>query len=96
MLTSPCVALAFTIAALIAAPCLAQSWPTKPIRLIAVFPPGGSVDQVARILAQPLAKQLGQSVVVETLAAHRGRSEPTPSPERMQMATPSASCSTRT
>lgn len=30
-------------------------WPTqKPIRLIAVFPPGGSVDQVARILAQAL------------------------------------------
>jgi len=72
MLTSHRVALAFTIATLIAAPCFAQSWPTKPIRLIAVFPPGGSVDQVARILAQPLAKQLGQSVVVENIGGASG------------------------
>jgi hypothetical protein len=42
------------------------AWPAKqPIKLIAVFPPGGSVDQVARLLAQPLSLQLGQSVVVE-------------------------------
>ena len=44
----------------------AQAWPSKqPIKLVAVFPPGGSVDQVARILSGPLSQQLGQSVVVE-------------------------------
>ncbi|HWL72262.1 MAG TPA: tripartite tricarboxylate transporter substrate-binding protein, partial [Burkholderiaceae bacterium] len=55
-----------------ASPCVAQNWPSKPIRLIAVFPPGGSVDQVARILAQPLSKQLGQSVVVENIGGASG------------------------
>ncbi len=49
-----------------------HSWPDRPIRLIAVFPPGGSVDQVARILAQPLSKQLGQSVVVENIGGASG------------------------
>src|SRR6478752_4444769 len=42
-------------------------WPKRqPIKLVAVFPPGGSVDQVARILAPALQQQLGQSVVVDT------------------------------
>lgn len=50
----------------------AQSWPTKPIRLIAVFPPGGSVDQVARILAIPLAQQLGQNIIVENKGGASG------------------------
>lgn len=45
---------------------MAQAWPTKqPIKLVAVFPPGGSVDQVARIIAPVLSQQLGQSVIVE-------------------------------
>jgi tripartite-type tricarboxylate transporter receptor subunit TctC len=51
---------------------LAQSWPSKPIRLIAVFPPGGSVDQVARILATPLGQQLGQSIIVENKGGASG------------------------
>ncbi|MDB5913084.1 MAG: tctC, partial [Ramlibacter sp.] len=39
-------------------------WPKRqPIRLVAVFPPGGSVDQVARILAPQLSQQLGQTIV---------------------------------
>ncbi len=65
------LALAFSIATL-ATPCVAQSWPTKPIRLVAVFPPGGSVDQVARVLGQQLAKQLGQSVIVENVGGASG------------------------
>lgn len=56
----------------IAAPVQAQPWPNKPIRLIAVFPPGGSVDQVARVLSQQLTKQLGQSVVVENVGGASG------------------------
>ncbi len=43
----------------------AQSYPTHPVRLIVGYPPGGQIDILARITAQWLAAQLGQSVVVE-------------------------------
>ena len=43
----------------------AQAWPAKPIRLIVPFPPGGSTDIVARIVAQKLSERLGQSIVIE-------------------------------
>ena len=46
-------------------PTQAQTWPTKPIRLVLQFPPGGSTDSVARILAQPLSAALGQPVIVD-------------------------------
>lgn len=50
-----------------------QAWPTRqPIKLVAVFPPGGSVDQVARLLAQALSQQLGQSVIVENKGGASG------------------------
>ena len=66
--------LALTLAAL-SVPQLAtaQAWPTKqPIKMVAVFPPGGSVDQVARILAQQLSLQIGQSVIVENRGGASG------------------------
>jgi tripartite-type tricarboxylate transporter receptor subunit TctC len=63
---------ALALAASIALPALAQSWPSRPIRLIAVFPPGGSVDQVSRVLGQQLSKQLGQSFVVENVGGASG------------------------
>ena len=66
-------ACAVTLAALSPLHALAQAWPTKqPIKLVAVFPPGGSVDQVARILAQPLQAQLGQSIIVENKGGASG------------------------
>src|SRR5262245_25024130 len=43
----------------------AQSWPTKPIRMIAPFPAGGLVDVLARAVGEELAKTLGQPVVIE-------------------------------
>src|SRR6185369_15442367 len=43
----------------------AQGWPAKPIRIVLQFPPGGSTDVVARILAQALTQSLGQPVLVE-------------------------------
>ena len=49
------------------------TWPTqKPIRLIAVFPPGGSVDQVARILAPALQSELKQNIIVENVGGASG------------------------
>jgi tripartite-type tricarboxylate transporter receptor subunit TctC len=52
---------------------LAQAWPGKaPIKLIAVFPPGGSVDQVARILQPALQAQLGQTVIVDNKGGASG------------------------
>jgi tripartite-type tricarboxylate transporter receptor subunit TctC len=57
-------------AATVAAPAVsrvatAQSWPTQPLRWVVGFPPGGSGDIVARIMAAWLAERLGQSVVIE-------------------------------
>lgn len=52
---------------------IAQEWPSaKPIKIIAVFPPGGSVDQVSRILAEALRTELNQTVVVENIGGASG------------------------
>ncbi len=54
-------------AALLPAVARAQTgpYPNRPIRLIAPFPPGGGVDLTARLLAEPLSRDLGQPVIVE-------------------------------
>ena len=43
----------------------AQGWPTRPIRLIVGYPPGGAVDIIARLYGQGLSVRLGQPVVIE-------------------------------
>jgi tripartite-type tricarboxylate transporter receptor subunit TctC len=47
---------------------MAQTFPSKVVRLVVPFPAGGSNDMVARALSQPLSKALNQSVVVENRA----------------------------
>ena len=50
----------------------AQSWPTKPVRVVVAFAPGGSLDFVTRIVAERLSQDLGQQFVVETRAGANG------------------------
>ncbi|HEY1289246.1 MAG TPA: tripartite tricarboxylate transporter substrate binding protein, partial [Burkholderiales bacterium] len=57
---------AFFLAALFAATAAgAQDWPSKPIRWVVSFPPGGSVDLVSRILQNHVSEGLGQPILVE-------------------------------
>jgi tripartite-type tricarboxylate transporter receptor subunit TctC len=65
-----------TIAALaaFASPALAQStdWPTKPVKFISPFPPGGSVDPLARLVAAKMGEMFGQQVIVENKTGASG------------------------
>jgi tripartite-type tricarboxylate transporter receptor subunit TctC len=55
------------------APALAQDWPARPIRIIVAYPPGGSTDMMARLIAQKLAPSLGQAVVIENKPGAAGQ-----------------------
>ena len=55
----------FAALALVASSVFAQAWPTKPIKVIVTFSPGGSSDIVARLLGPPLAEKLGQPIIVD-------------------------------
>jgi tripartite-type tricarboxylate transporter receptor subunit TctC len=65
-------ALSLVVLAAVAPIAAAQNWPAKPVKVISVFPPGGSVDQVARILAQQLTLQTGQTFIVENRGGASG------------------------
>ena len=65
-------ALVIGLGLMLCAPAFAQPWPAKPVKVIVVFPPGGSVDQVARVLAQQLSAQTGQSFIVDNRGGASG------------------------
>lgn len=65
--------LASALLAGIVAPAQAQgNWPSKPIRLVVPYPPGGPVDQIARAFQQKLGEVLGQSIVIDNRAGASG------------------------
>lgn len=60
-------------AATLARPALAQgSFPTRPLRLVVAFPAGGPTDVIARVLAEPMSRTLGQPIVVENRGGANG------------------------
>jgi tripartite-type tricarboxylate transporter receptor subunit TctC len=50
----------------------AQSYPTRPVRIVVGFPPGGGTDTFARLIGQWLSDRLGQSFVIENRAGASG------------------------
>src|SRR4051812_22673035 len=65
-------AVVFATAALMPALSCAQAYPTRPIRLIVPFPPGGGVDFIGRIVGQKLTERLGQQVAIDNRAGANG------------------------
>ena len=57
--------LTLAVASLAAPVAQAQAWPSKPIRLVVPFPPGGLIDNMARLMAPRLSAELGQAVVID-------------------------------
>src|SRR3982751_5342598 len=64
--------IAVLVFGLSAATAFAAEYPTKAVRIVTPFPPGGSVDLVARIVATDLSKQLGQQVVIDNRSGASG------------------------
>ncbi len=66
------VLLAIVVAIGLNATAQAQSFPTRPIRIIVSFPPGGATDVIARTIGAPLGQRLGQNVVVDNRPGSNG------------------------
>ena len=66
------VAACIALAAVLAAPAGAQTYPVKPIRLVVPFPPGGAVDAIGRIIGQKLGESWGHNVVIDNRGGAAG------------------------
>ena len=50
-----------------------EAWPTRPVKIVVPWPPGGGVDAFARVIQAPLSARLGQTVVIENIGGGAGR-----------------------
>jgi len=66
------VMLSALLCAVASAPVGAQDFPSRPLRIIVPYPPGGGTDRVARIIGEKLAEQMGQPVVIDNRAGAGG------------------------
>jgi len=64
--------LSLVLAATMGSPAFADTWPSKPVRIVVPYAPGGAVDVVTRKMAQKLTEQTGQSFFVENRAGATG------------------------
>jgi tripartite-type tricarboxylate transporter receptor subunit TctC len=69
----------------------AQAWPSRPVKVIIPFPPGGTLDAVGRQLAQKLGEQMGQPFVVENRPGGNGTIGAHVVARRLPTATPCSS-----
>ena len=56
----------------LAAPAIAETWPSKPIKIVCTYPPGGLTDVFSRAYGEYISQKLGQSVVVENKTGAAG------------------------
>lgn len=61
-----------SMGALLAMPGMAQTYPNKPLVMVVPFPPGGPTDLVARVLAQKMSEQMGQTIVIDNKPGANG------------------------
>jgi len=59
-------------ASLLAAPALAQAYPSKPLKMVVPYPPGGGTDGLGRVTAERLSQKLGQPIVVQNIGGASG------------------------
>jgi tripartite-type tricarboxylate transporter receptor subunit TctC len=64
--------LLITVAAFVVSPAIAETWPTRPIRFIVPFAPGGGGDVVGRIIGQRMSEQLGKPLIIDNRAGGGG------------------------
>ena len=67
----PTIALAL-LAGIVASPSWSQLYPNRPIRMMIPQPPGGTMDTMARALAEPLAREFGQNIVIDNRSGANG------------------------
>jgi tripartite-type tricarboxylate transporter receptor subunit TctC len=70
--TPKMIALALGVVSMCPSILFAQGWPSKPIRMIVPFPPGGGTDFIGRVVGQRLADRLGQQVVIDNRGGANG------------------------